>query len=599
MIFSFKFEFKRRLYLNIAALTAILLTLRNVSFTNLVIPGIECLILLLSIKFLEEKRFRDYMEIYTLSVLSAAGYSLLSINIGFIPYILLLFYLLSIATVFLTYFDTDENILLTEKEILKIAFKTSFIFLLSIPVSILIFFILPRIEYPFFDFLNNNKTALTGFSDKITLGGTSFIQNDNSVIFRAKMEKTTEENLYWRGAVLNRFNGKVWSRTILFRKTSLSRKSIQGYKLIKQTIYIEPYYGRYLFSIDKPIFLNLKNSQLDTSLTATYNKNIFKRMRYVVYSLPSEKIFQNKISLKTYLQIPKHLSMKVVNLSKKLRGSYDEQTVANIENFFIKDKLVYSLKNLSITENPVENFLFETKKGNCEYFASSFALILRLNGIPSRIVAGFRGGEYSPMGNYYIVRQKDAHVWVEAYINKYWIRIDPSNFAAKSTFEVSSLSNKKNGYNFKMLLDLINYYYIKLFINYDFNFQMDIVKSVSYKVKYRFVMKKFLKQIGLFFLCVAILFFIAASLNHGLTFRQDEKVLKQLLKIMEKKGYKRGKNETLQEFSERIKEKNLKSKVDEFIKLFNETFYKDKKFSKDKVMILRKIIDEIGKTGVH
>ena len=466
LLISLKFEIEKRLWLNIFGILSILFTLRHVSIDNLIIPGLESVIILFSIKFLEKKKYRDYMQIYTLAIFSLAGYSLLSISMIFLLYLGIILLLISIAAVFLTYFDASENMVIDKESFLQISYKSSYIFLLAIPLAIAIFIILPRVEYPFFDFLNNEKTTLTGFSDKISLGDVSEIQQDNSVIFRAKMRKIHPNSLYWRGVVLDKFDGKMWIKTNKESKKHINITS--NSQLIKQTIYIEPYYGKYLFTLDKPLKVELKKSSMDRNLTVKYFENIYKRIRYNVYSIPAKYIFEKNIYKKNFLKTPNNISEKLLNFANSLHDKDNFKTIENIKNYFLSNNFQYSLSKLPITDNPIETFLFKTKKGNCEYFASSFALLLRLTGIPSRIIAGYQGGQYSDIGGYYIVRQKDAHVWTEAYIDKKWIRIDPSNFTIIKKGASGKLIRNNNAkkYDIKLIIDLINYYYIVFFINY-------------------------------------------------------------------------------------------------------------------------------------
>jgi len=123
------------------------------------------------------------------------------------------------------------------------------------------------------------------------------------------------------------------------------------------------------------------------------------------------------------------------------------------------------LKNLPKGDNPVEDFLFKKKSGNCEYFATTMALMLRIKGIPSRVVGGFKGGTYNSFGNYYIVRASDAHLWVEAWINGQWIRFDPSGKIPRPVEPV--------------IFHLIDYLWNSIVVDYDVRAQMKLAKSIK------------------------------------------------------------------------------------------------------------------------
>ena len=592
LILSLRYEVEKRLWLNIFGVFSILFTLRHISIENLIIPGLESIIILFSIKFLEKKRYRDYMQIYTLAIFSLAGYSLLSINIIFLFYLGIILLLISVTMVFLTYFDSNESLIFDKESLFKIGYKSSYIFLLAIPLAIVIFIILPRVEYPFFNFLNNEKTALTGFSDKVSLGDVSKIQEDNSVIFRAKMKKIPEQLLFWRGIVLDKFNGKIWYKSSVRNENDFEFSSSSPY--IKQTIYIEPYFGKYLFTLDKPLKVNLKNSSTDEYLTVKYFENIYRRLKYNVYSVPSEYIVEEYINRKHFLQIPEKISNKILNLAKSLHGKNDVETIENIKNYFISKNLQYSLSRLPITDKPIETFLFKLKKGNCEYFASSFALLLRLNGIPSRLVAGYRGGEYSDLGGYYIVRQRDAHVWTEAYIKNKWYRFDPSGFTVKPELTLKKpVKTDHQKYNVKLIFDLINYYYIVFLINYNFDKQVNIIKSFTKINVNKISLKKFFIKFFILAILFAGLMFIIKIILSFFNETNYRRILKNFLKKLEKKGYKKNNAETLHNLTEKISDNELKRKAEKFVNYFEEIYFKDKRFNKNNIDKLKEILKEM------
>jgi hypothetical protein len=88
----------------------------------------------------------------------------------------------------------------------------------------------------------------------------------------------------------------------------------------------------------------------------------------------------------------------------------------------------------------MDEFLFETRRGFCEHYAGAFALLMRIAGIPARVVLGYMGGEYNPLGDYLIVRQSDAHAWSEIWlVEKGWVRVDPTAAVAPERVERGDL----------------------------------------------------------------------------------------------------------------------------------------------------------------
>jgi len=172
----------KRAFINISAILLVILKFYDVSLEIVLQRALEVLLFLLSLKFLEEKKFRDYMQIYLISVLILAGSTLISFDIIFLVYLVLYILILNISLILLTYSSQDREINLSEKVLVKIFLKTSLIPLLAIPFTAFFFIILPRTDFPIFGFLNKEAKAKTGFSENVRLGEISEIQEDNSVI---------------------------------------------------------------------------------------------------------------------------------------------------------------------------------------------------------------------------------------------------------------------------------------------------------------------------------------------------------------------------------------------------------------------------------
>ncbi len=581
----------KRVFINAFAILLVILKFYNVSLEIVLQPALEVLLFLQSLKFLEEKKFRDYMQIYLISVFILAGSTLIFFNIIFLVYLFIYILLLNTSIIFLTYYSQDKEITLSERVLIRIFLKTSLIPLLAIPFTALFFIILPRTDFPLFGFLNKEAKAKTGFSENVRLGEVSEIQEDNSVIFRAKTKKLKDELLYWRGIALNFFDGKTWIST----KTKKIQEEIilKGLPVV-QIIYLEPYGDRYLFGLDKPYDINYQYgfTKPSKSENLTFNLPIpvVSRIKYRVISILTEVIPEKNVDRELYLQLPQNISSKIKTLAFSLKGKTDEETADKILKFLRYGDYRYSLKDLPVSQNPLEDFLFNYKYGNCEYFASSMAVLLRLNGIPSRLVAGYRGGIYNEAGGYYLVRQGDAHVWVEVFIrDKGWVRYDPTP-PSSYFFKKKSVLSK-----LELIFETINYYYINFVLNYDLKKQIALVKGISNLTK--IPRAKFNKNLLFIFSFVFITGFIGILLAKNLKgfkrLRKEEKLIKEFLRILETKGYRKGENEGLEEFALKIKEGNLRALTLEFVKIFEENYYKDKLFTKKELNKLREIINKL------
>ncbi len=582
------FSINRNL-LNFITIIFIVLIFMRITLQDIITPALESLLVLLSIKFIEDKETRDYLQIFLISILIFVGTTIFSFEISFIIYFLIFIFLFNLAIVFLTYFSQDKKLTFSLKEITKISYKTTLIPLISIPITIFLFFALPRTPYPFFNFSGSTLTARSGFSENVKLGTVSNIQEDNSIIFRANMEKIDDEHLYWRGITLEYFEGDEWSD---IDTGPIDKKTKVEGDTIYQTIYLEPYSGTYFFGLDKPVNVTGNRNIFKKDDFTFYTKDILSnRVRYDVISILSDTIEEKIPQNSYYLQLPENISQDIKNLSLSLQGGNELDTVKNVENYLKNGDYRYSLKNLPTSNKPVDEFLFDKKQGNCEYFATSMAIILRVNGIPSRVVAGYRGGVYNDLGNYYILRQSNAHLWVEAYIDNIgWIRFDPTTSLLSEEFINSSKKISK----FSLFIDTINYYYNTLIINYDFEKQISLFNKIREgfkkpEIKISINLKKLSNLILIFLLVIFLLFFRVFFKKRS----YEEKILAIFYKKMEKLGFKKKKSEGLEEFLQKIENGKIKESLTNFVFKFEELYYKDKKIGKEDYIALKRILSEV------
>jgi protein-glutamine gamma-glutamyltransferase len=600
LVLSLYFEFKgiiiTRWILTTFSIAIIAFFLSLLDMNDFVTQMMEALLILLGIKFLEQKRVRDYMQIYAISLFLLSGLGLFTPGIIFVAYILLFILLLSIAFIFLTYYAQDPDLEFTRQTVKKMVLKCLWIPILAIPLSVIMFAILPRSQYPLLDFLNRPDKAKTGFTDNVRLGDVSGIQEDTSIIFRATMEKIQETDLYWRGITLDYFDGRSWNATAKkpYIESTSNRPRING-RDVKQTIYLEPYHNSYYFGLDKPLFIAQRRIRKYTDFTFTAPVDIERKIRYEVTSIISDAIHEDQIDENKYLQIPEQISQKITTLTKSLIVNEDTtKTIENLFKYLNNGQYQYSLHGLPVTITPLEDFLFISKYGNCEYFASALSIMLRIAGIPSRMVGGYRGGYYNEVGRYYLVPQKNAHVWVEAFIpQRGWIRLDPTP-ASTDTFAFPREGNLF--LKISIFFDTINYYWNTIVINYNLEKQLSIARTVARGLrkpplhlsirKHRFV---------LFLIAITIVLFAVFVAKFLLMNKKTEemKILSRFLKSMERAGYKKNSSQGLEEFVFFVKDEELKTRAYRFVTDFEKIFYKDKKLNRPDIKNLKNIIEGI------
>jgi len=596
---SLYFEYRRsfripRGLLTTLSLAMVIFALYRLDMQQLVTQMLETLLILLAIKLLEEKKVRDYMQIYAITLLLLSGSGLLSLNIAFFVFYLVLILLLTVAAILLTYYAQDHELVLPDNIIIKIVTKSFLIPLLAIPLTFLMFIILPRTPYPLLNFLNRPDKARTGFTDQVRLGAVSDIQEDSTIVLRANMEKIDEKDLYWRGIVLEYFDGKGW---ISMRKQSATRSFPGRFsgKSVKQTIYLEPYGNAYLFSLDRPVYVAGQNIKRSQDLTYSSTGYFDTRLKYEAISVLGDSIVEDDIDEAKYLQIPKNLSPKITKLAKNFATDSHDKTIQAIFGYLRSNAFTYSLQGLPVSKNPLEDFLFETKSGNCEFFASALAVMLRVNGIPARLVGGYRGGYFNDVGQYYLVPQKYAHAWVEAYVKpKGWVRIDPTPAILDSS--VSLLSG--GGFQkFTILMDTLNYYWYVLVINYNLEKQFSIVMKLRSELRRphmgpAFQRDKVLKWLAILLIItgigISVRFFTKNDSKSS-----EQKILASFLKRMEKRGYPKRTSQGLEEFASTVQDAVIRQKAALFVKRFQEVYFMDKAFTKSDIRALREILSSL------
>lgn len=589
-------RFCPKIIINIMGMVFILLFLITTNLSNLLENSLKTLTFILALKFLEEKKVRDYLEIYLICFLILAGCSYFYTTFLFFLILIFLLFLLNTCLFLCLFILEKENLIFSLRTLTKI-FYINFIPFFSLFLSIIFFIFLPRLSSPLFNLNIEQTKAKTGFSEQLTIGSFSEVQESNSIVLRAEMEKIELEELYWRGTTLEYFDGKKWNKKNenLFMS---HRIFFLNPPKIKQTLYLTLPQENYLLALDKPVVISgniqyEKTSDLSIKLLESKSYPI----RYYVYSVIGD-IIEEKIDKKIFLQLPP-LNPEVEELAKSLKGKDEEETAKNIINFFKEKEFKYSLKNLPISQKPLEDFLFKYKYGNCEYFASAMAIFLRINGIPSRLVVGYKGGEYNEWGKYYVVKEKNAHTWVEAYVKGKWKRYDPT--PSVTIFHQSSFLKEK----IIAMLDLINYYYYKFILDYNLQMQIKLLKTFrafflnTENIKIASIKsfnKSLLIKIFVLFLSSIILYLSYRNIkkqNLKILLPLEKRLLLEFLKILKKFGYSKADTEGLEELLAKIKEPILKDKSQKIVKILERYLYKDKKMDKVTYQQLKTYLKEI------
>ncbi|NOZ13820.1 MAG: DUF3488 domain-containing transglutaminase family protein, partial [Acidobacteria bacterium] len=317
--------------------------------------------------------------------------------------------------------------------------------LFVLPLVAVVFIVIPRGAGGLFGSRNRQK-AMSGFDDKVSLGTFEEVIGSADVVMRISLPGGKPVAPYWRGKVFETYEKNSWesrwTRGFPYRNrkgvVQFTRKFPKGG--IVQEILLKPPKSGTVFGLSE-----IARIECDSRWVVRYpngevavSRRRKKRLNYRVVSTGKRPRVRFQ-TLALYLQFPEGMARTRRLAARITAGETDAAGKCRAIMQWLGKNCSYSLK-VPLAENvgnPIEDFLFDTRKGYCEYYATAMVLMLRAVGVPARIVAGYRGGDFNPYGGYYVVRQANAHTWVEAAIGTRWVRFDPTpatEFSARSFF---------------------------------------------------------------------------------------------------------------------------------------------------------------------
>jgi len=459
------------------AILAFIVYLLQLSLVNPVLPVVNLLVLLIALRLVSDKAPRNVLQIFVLSLFALASSSLLTLSMAYLGFLLLLALVLTVGLVLLGYYSADPGMQLEPRELKKILAWSSLLPTGSLLLMIGFFAILPRTNYALWNLLNPVPTAKTGFAEQVKPGSFAALASDTATAFRVEMEPQPAQQLYWRGTVLNRISGNIWDRA-----NPIQQDLIEPNRLlpVPQLLFLEPRQDRYLPSLDFPHELTGFWHRHDGDVVHSSRRAQQKRIRYRAEARPGSRLqLQNPTTAATYLQQPERVAPRLRDVAEKIRRQHASRNarISQLEQFFAGQQLTYASSGLQPSDTPLDSFLFDTKRGYCEYFASSFALLARLSGIPARLVGGYLGGDYNPVGGYYLVTEEMAHVWVEVLDDSdTWQRVDPSRLAVNAEAGLLALRQRPQPW-MAGLIDSFNHAWNRSVISYDLQRQFEIFNS--------------------------------------------------------------------------------------------------------------------------
>lgn len=551
---------------------------------------VQFLLLINILKFLGRKEARDYGQIILISFFQMLVGASVTISVSY-GMILLVFIFFAVATLVLFNFNNEEKGTGNERKTgISVAYfpflsSVGVVWMVIVLLGTAMFLLMPRLQGNYLSgFFLKKQQISTGFSEEIELGKIGEIKKDDSPVMRVKFlnvdKKELPKEIYWRGTSLNYFDGSRWFQTSspdikTFRKDTEGKTVVDNgvrNNLAKQEIITRPLDTDVIFSADRPVaFQNLPYNTITSIHSSYYHGGSFSdSAKYIAYA----RLFRpgpNQLKEVDY-EVPYDIRMLYsgkFNVSREIRQLAEDifnpratvyENVINVRDYLIRNMAYTRVLEGDESAPPIDHFLFQNKSGHCEYFASSMVVLLREMGIPSRVVTGFLNGEFNEIGDHFLVRESDAHAWVEVYFPKYgWTRFDPTPgdgglYSASSGFSSS-------------FLEFLRYRWSRYVVDFDAQNQRQVFAFLQNKARsYKFQVfdKTDLRGMETFIIIALIAVFSIITYKYRENFsflsgsgKQKElseasRIYRRSIKIIGRKGYVKPDHLTVTEFSDHV-----------------------------------------------
>ncbi len=323
--------------------------------------------------------------------------------------------------------------------------KASLMVLQAMPLMLVLFFLFPRIG-PLWTVPIKSQQATTGMSEFMTPGDVSQLSRSSEVAFRVEFDGAIppRSTLYWRGLVMSRLRENTWSALDYYEVPARERRpqepQFTGVPL-RYSVIMAPTQQRWLYSLRYA-------RSTDAGILNAADYRLFRPviieddLLYRVTSWPAAQL-EERLSewrRRTELALPPQANPRVRQLAQSIAAdAHDSQEIVDaVLTLFREQPFVYTLQPpLLPQQDPMDAFLFDTRRGFCEHYASVFVIMMRAAGVPARVVAGYQGGEVNPVNRTVIVHQFDAHAWAEVWIQgQGWVRVDPTAAVSPERIEL-------------------------------------------------------------------------------------------------------------------------------------------------------------------
>lgn len=312
----------------------------------------------------------------------------------------------------------------------------------ALPLMLVAYLLFPRLSGPLWGLPKDAHAGVTGLSESMRTGQISSLSRSNAVAFRVRFagERPESSEMYWRGPVLDKTDGLNWTRAEEKGRMHWPHEAVRNRaRPVSYTVTLEPTQQDWLFALELPGKIP-DRATFTTRGELKAKRKIRERMQYEATSyLSFDYPALRRENLLRAAQLPAGYHPRARRLAAEwaAKGRSPDEIVALALQYFREQPFTYTLQPPLLAGDPIDEFLFLTRRGFCEHFASAFTVLMRAAGIPTRVVTGYQGGERNDVGDYWVVRQRDAHAWSEVWLGKRgWVRVDPTAAVAPERVEL-------------------------------------------------------------------------------------------------------------------------------------------------------------------
>lgn len=472
----------------VAVFAAVVLQYRSLSGAE---AGGAFFAAMVALKFLESRDRRDAGLLVCLTYFLATSVFLSDQSIPMAVYVLLSTVITTIALITLAAPDGPPVRLRARRSVLLLV--------QALPIMLVLFLLFPRVSGPLWGIHQDPGTAHVGLDDTMAPGSISELLLTDDVAFRVRFDDDSEippqSQRYWRGPVFWEFDGRTWSQGEPRLEETPKITAVGDF--VDYSIILEPHGRHWVLGLDLPVA-----EPADTRLTPGHNLVSRDRIRTASqYSLRSARLYRMEPVLpperrERALELPADAAPQARELATGWAAaeSGSAEIVERALSLFREQPFFYTLSPPRLDGDSVDQFLFETREGFCEHYASSFVFLMRAAGVPARVVAGYQGGRVNALGDYLIVRQSDAHAWAEVWLpGQGWIRVDPTSAVSPQRIELGianvdgaderlgDLSRRGEGFLRELALawDSINHGWNRLVLDYGPDLQKRLLRNLG------------------------------------------------------------------------------------------------------------------------